>query len=71
MKKIYNGEFGYQCPNQSCGRTYKTKPGLHNHLKYECGVMPKFYCKFCKRFFKQPSSYKAHLINIHKQFKFN
>lgn len=67
MKIMYNGEFGYQCHNQSCGRIYKTKPGIHNHLKYECGVSPKFYCKFCKRFFKQPVSYKAHMLNIHKQ----
>lgn len=62
-----DGKCRYQCTNQSCGRIYKTKPGIHNHLKYECGVKPKFYCKMCNRYFKQPVSYKAHMLNIHKQ----
>lgn len=62
-----NGEKEYRCRNQSCGRIYKTKPGIHNHLKYECGVKPKFHCTTCDRYFKQPVSYKAHMLNIHKQ----
>lgn len=65
--KELNGKPGYQCQNQSCGRVYKTKSGIHNHLKYECGVTPKFHCKMCNRYFKQPVSYKAHMLNIHKQ----
>lgn len=65
--KELNEKTGYQCQNQSCGRVYKTKSGIHNHLKYECGVTPKFHCKMCNRYFKQPVSYKAHMLNIHKQ----
>lgn len=65
--KLNNGDRGYQCHNKSCGRIYKTRPGIHNHLKYECGVKPQFHCKVCNRYFKQPVSYKAHLLNIHKR----
>lgn len=60
-------EIGYRCHNHSCNRTYKSKSGIYNHLKYECGVKPKFYCTICNRYFKQPVSYKAHMLNIHKQ----
>jgi len=71
MLKLYlffaDRECRYQCYNQSCGRIYKTKSGIHNHLKYECGVKPKFHCTMCDRFFKQPVSYKAHMLNIHKK----
>lgn len=67
MKKFNNAVNGYQCKNHCCGRIYKTKPGIYNHLKYECGVPPKFFCTICNRHFKQPVSYKAHMLNIHKQ----
>lgn len=66
-KKRCDGVLGFHCHNQSCDRVYQTKSGLHNHLKYECGVKPKFYCEICYRYFKQPVSYKAHMLNIHKQ----
>lgn len=61
------GELTYKCHRQSCRRVYKTRSGIHNHLKYECGVKPKFFCNMCNKYFKQPVSYKAHMLNVHKQ----
>ncbi|KAF0755432.1 longitudinals lacking protein, isoforms A/B/D/L-like isoform X7 [Aphis craccivora] len=40
----------WPCP-QDCGRSYKHKHSLANHLKYECGVQPQFVCKNCTRHF--------------------
>lgn len=61
------GEF--YCPN-NCGRKYKYKYSLHNHLKYECGVEKKFKCSECGRAFTQKGNLKTHLITVHKKIFF-
>lgn len=48
-----------------CGRSYKYKRGLTGHQKYECGVTPKFYCDKCQKSFKQPSTFKLHMLKKH------
>lgn len=48
-----------------CGNLYKYKRGLMSHQKYECGVIPKFNCFECQKSFKQPISYKIHMMNKH------
>lgn len=55
----------YICPN-NCGKKYKMKSSLHNHLKLECGKMPQFRCHICHRAFKQKVGLKSHLILIHQ-----
>ncbi|XP_050536139.1 sex determination protein fruitless-like isoform X17 [Daktulosphaira vitifoliae] len=55
----------YHCPNVNCGRKYMHRPSLQKHLKFECGVNPKFYCRPCNKYFKQPISYKSHMLNKH------
>ncbi|XP_073978112.1 uncharacterized protein isoform X2 [Rhodnius prolixus] len=32
---------------QQCNRYYKSKEGLYNHQKYECGKSPQFQCPQC------------------------
>ncbi|XP_050535138.1 uncharacterized protein LOC126902154 [Daktulosphaira vitifoliae] len=54
----------FYCPKQ-CGRKYKYKKGLVRHLKYECGVSPQFQCPICNKLYKQPETYKMHLLTIH------
>lgn len=49
-----------------CGRTYKRKQYVARHLKYECGVIPKFDCSICEKKFAYKESLKGHLIKIHK-----
>lgn len=62
---IQNNENLFNCPNKNCHRNYKTKPGLYNHLKYECNVPPKFHCNICNKKFKQPGNFKIHMKSLH------
>lgn len=55
----------YVCPN-NCGRTYKNKSGVVQHLTYECGIEPKFECHVCNKKFAQKSRKRSHMIAIHK-----
>lgn len=54
----------FYCPRQ-CGRKYKYKKGLVRHLKYECGIEPQFKCPICSKNYKQPETFKMHLMSIH------
>lgn len=54
----------FYCPRQ-CGRKYKYKKGLVRHLKYECGIEPQFKCPICNKNYKQPETFKMHLMSIH------
>lgn len=55
----------FECPNM-CGRTYKRKQYVTRHLKYECGVIPKFDCVVCQKKFAHKETLKSHLVKIHK-----
>lgn len=57
--------FRYFCPNK-CGRSYKRRSGLSQHLNYECGVEPKFKCFMCDKKCAQKSTMKSHIIKVHK-----
>lgn len=59
---IFTGK--HLCPN--CSRIYIHKTSLMKHLKFECGVIPKFYCTLCKKYFKQPHNFRLHMANKHK-----
>lgn len=50
------------CPH-NCGRSYKHKKSLTLHLKFECGVQPKFICENCFRPFKLKQHLKTHLMS--------
>ncbi|XP_033231824.1 zinc finger protein 271-like [Belonocnema kinseyi] len=50
---------------EKCARTYKYRKNLNEHLKYECGVMPQFSCKFCPKLFKRKSDMNAHVNRMH------
>lgn len=52
------------CPNK-CGRKYKHRGSVARHLKFECGVKPKFQCTICSKYFKQRINFKIHMIRIH------
>jgi len=55
----------FVCSN-GCGRSYKYKQGVVYHLRYECGVAPKFKCSVCGKMFKQRSSLKSHVVIVHQ-----
>lgn len=59
-----NFNITYDC--QRCGRQYKHQSSLNKHLKYECGVLPKFKCPFCPHRCKQKGHMKTHIALRHR-----
>lgn len=55
----------YICPNE-CGRHYKRKNHLLDHLRFECGVNPQFKCLYCEKTYRRKSCLKVHIICVHK-----
>ena len=50
---------------EKCGRDYKRKQALRNHLKYECSIAPQFHCPMCSYCSKWSSNLKQHIIGVH------
>ncbi|XP_070149666.1 longitudinals lacking protein, isoforms H/M/V isoform X25 [Polyergus mexicanus] len=64
IRKRYGGF--YVCPNSNCIRSFDWKGNLTRHLKYECGLMPRFKCPYCKYCCKAKADVKKHIIRRHK-----
>ncbi|KAF0756887.1 zinc finger protein 586-like, partial [Aphis craccivora] len=60
-------ESRYFCP-RNCGRSYKNKCSVNQHLKFECGVEPQFICNICHKRFAYNKTKKKHLILVHNIF---
>lgn len=60
----------FQCPK--CYRSYKYRKGLRGHMRYECGLEPRFECSFCGYRSKQKSNLKTHIRirHLHDKKKF-
>lgn len=56
----------FACPNY-CGKKYKHRESLRNHLKFECGISPQFPCAFCGKAFNYKNSLKSHVAVKHRQ----
>nr|CAI5842180.1 unnamed protein product [Callosobruchus analis] len=57
------------CPN--CGRAYKLKSSLRNHMKWECGKEPQFNCPYCPYKAKQKMHITRHIERMHKVVDFS
>ncbi|XP_065203454.1 zinc finger protein 37-like [Planococcus citri] len=57
---------GYYCPN-GCGRKYKYKGNLSQHLKNECGKEKQFECEVCNKRFTHKSTVKKHAYLLHNK----
>lgn len=49
-----------------CGRAYRYKQNLKNHILYECNQPPTFFCDICYRGFKRKHHLQRHKIGVHK-----
>ncbi|KAK7868880.1 hypothetical protein R5R35_014201 [Gryllus longicercus] len=57
----------YACMN--CGKQYKLRGSLRNHLRLECGKEPQFQCQLCDKKTHQKGNLLRHMILFHKQAK--
>lgn len=64
--KMQGNEKIFVCVN-NCGRTYRSRGGLTNHLKYDCGKDPQYECKICGRKFRQKGNFLTHEISVHSR----
>lgn len=60
-----SGEKVEECSR--CGRRYKLKSSLRNHIKWECGKEPQFQCPFCSYRAKQKMHVVRHVERMHKE----
>lgn len=60
---------GGPCPGQftchQCGKVYRWKRNLRQHLKMECEKEPAFLCPHCPHRSHYRSHLRRHLINKH------
>lgn len=48
-----------------CTKSYRLKHSLTRHIKYECGMQPKYPCMECNRRFKHNYDLKMHIKSQH------
>ena len=53
----------YDCTQ--CGRSYAAYHNLMRHLRYECGLPPRFPCHVCGRYFRRKDDLHRHISRIH------
>ncbi|XP_011686588.1 PREDICTED: longitudinals lacking protein, isoform G isoform X23 [Wasmannia auropunctata] len=53
----------YPCPK--CGNAFTRKNNLYNHLKFQCGQLPRFNCPYCSYRTKHSSNVRSHIRRIH------
>lgn len=56
--------FGYSCPR--CGNTYTRTHSLNRHIRFECGIEPKFVCPICHKKSKHKHNLLIHMRTHHK-----
>ncbi|XP_039284602.1 longitudinals lacking protein, isoforms A/B/D/L isoform X7 [Nilaparvata lugens] len=54
----------FHCPD--CDKRYWNRISLTRHRRYECGVVPRFMCRLCRRRFKYNFLLNTHMAAIHK-----
>ncbi|XP_030765790.1 zinc finger protein 585A-like [Sitophilus oryzae] len=56
-----------------CDKSYKHKPNLYRHSKYECDGVPRFVCEICGKAYTQKVTLKQHVDSLHftAVFKFD
>ncbi|XP_025270126.1 longitudinals lacking protein, isoforms A/B/D/L isoform X19 [Camponotus floridanus] len=52
-------------PCHKCGNVFTRKNNLYNHLKFQCGQLPRFNCPYCSYRTKHSSNVRSHVRRIH------
>ena len=58
------GSRNYEC--LKCGKSYMVIKSLKRHLRYECGLAPRFKCPYCGMLAKQKAHIKEHVRRKHR-----
>ncbi|KAI4484268.1 hypothetical protein M0804_007724 [Polistes exclamans] len=58
---------GYTC--YKCGNHFTWRNNLYNHLKFQCGTLPRFNCPYCSYRTKHASNVRSHVRRIHPDEK--
>lgn len=56
---------GIKYPCHKCPSEFSRKKGLNYHLRYECGLGPRFGCPYCEYRTKHVSNARAHVRRKH------
>lgn len=59
----------FRCSN--CNRMYVRENGLRQHIRFECGQIPKFSCSVCLKKFHRNSTLKRHIQTVHTKHILN
>lgn len=66
--KKNKSDYGFfQC--RKCSRPYQYKRNLVNHLRFECGMEPKFNCNLCSYRCKIKGNLTKHTLRCHAKNK--
>lgn len=52
-------------PCHKCGHVFTRKNNLYNHLKFQCGQLPRFNCPYCAYRTKHSSNVRSHIRRLH------
>lgn len=52
-------------PCHKCGNVFTRKNNLYNHLKFQCGQLPRFNCPYCSYRTRHSSNVRSHVRRMH------
>ncbi|XP_017887215.1 longitudinals lacking protein, isoforms A/B/D/L-like isoform X27 [Ceratina calcarata] len=53
----------YSC--HKCGNVFTRRNNLYNHLKFQCGQLPRFNCPYCQYRTRHSSNVRSHVRRMH------
>ncbi|XP_076383062.1 zinc finger X-chromosomal protein-like [Megalopta genalis] len=60
-----NNELRRSYPCHKCGNVFTRRNNLYNHLKFQCGQLPRFNCPYCSYRTRHSSNVRSHVRRMH------